>query len=59
MRTLTDQELRQAPQALLDFAQRLECTLVTTDGQPVLMAVPLANGRPPAGRAGGPGGAVV
>jgi predicted HTH domain antitoxin len=46
MHTLTDQELRHAPQALLDVAQRHECTLVTTDGQPVLMAVPLANGIP-------------
>ena len=46
MHTLTDQELRQAPQTLLDDAQRNECTLVTTGGQPVLMAVPLANGRP-------------
>lgn len=46
MHTLTDQELRQAPQALLDVAHRQQCTLVTTNGQPVLMAVPLADGRP-------------
>jgi Uncharacterised protein family (UPF0175) len=46
MHTLTDQEFRQTPQALLDDARRSECTIVTTDGQPILMTVPLANGKP-------------
>ena len=46
MHTLTDDELRNAPQALLDEARRGEVTLITTGGQPVAMAMPLADGRP-------------
>ena len=46
MRTLTDDELRRAPQTLLDDARRGEVTLITTAGRPVVLAVPLADGRP-------------
>lgn len=46
MHTLTDQDLRSAPQALLDQALRGEITLITRNGHPMLMAVPLADGRP-------------
>ena len=46
MHTLTDDELRREPQALLDDARRGEVTLITTAGRPVVLAVPLADGRP-------------
>jgi len=46
MHTLTDDELRREPQTLLDDARRGEVTLITTAGRPVVMAVPLADGRP-------------
>jgi predicted HTH domain antitoxin len=46
MHTLTDDELRHAPQRLLDDAHRGVAVLVTTDGQPTLMAVPLQAGAP-------------
>lgn len=45
MHTLTDQELQRDPQALLDDALRGEITLITRHGQPMVMAVPLADGR--------------
>lgn len=44
MHTLTDDDLKQAPQRLLDDAQRGEASLVTQDGKPVLLAVPLGKG---------------
>ncbi|MEO8298914.1 MAG: UPF0175 family protein [Burkholderiales bacterium] len=46
MHTLTDDELQREPSRLLDDAHRGEITLVTTDGQPVLVAVPLDAGGP-------------
>ena len=41
MHTLTDDELRREPQTLLDETQRGEVTIVTVDGQSVMMALPL------------------
>lgn len=46
MHTLTDEELRHAPQRLLDDASRGVAVLVTTNGKPTLMAVPLQTGAP-------------
>jgi predicted HTH domain antitoxin len=46
MLTLTDDDLRRDPQALLDDAHRGQVTLVTTGGQAVMMAVPLVDGAP-------------
>jgi predicted HTH domain antitoxin len=46
MHTLTDDELKREPAQLLDDAQRGQITVVTTDGRPVMMAVPLENGAP-------------
>jgi len=46
MHTLTDHELRREPQTLLDKTQRGELTMVTVDGQAVMMVVPLDNGVP-------------
>jgi predicted HTH domain antitoxin len=46
MHTLTDEELKSAPLALLDHAHRDQATLVTVDGLAVMMAVPLDNGQP-------------
>lgn len=43
MHTLTDQDLRHEPQALLDGARRGQATLVTSDGQPVMLALPLGD----------------
>jgi antitoxin (DNA-binding transcriptional repressor) of toxin-antitoxin stability system len=45
MHTRTDQEVWRAPQALLDDARRGEIMPVTSDGRPVPVAVPLADGR--------------
>lgn len=49
MHTLTDDELKREPAQLLDDAQRGQVTVVTTDGQAVLMTVPLDNGAPAPG----------
>jgi hypothetical protein len=46
MRTLTDQEFLRSPQALLDDEHRSAATLLTVQGQPALLAVPLNNGVP-------------
>jgi predicted HTH domain antitoxin len=44
MHTLTSDELTQQPQRLLDEARRGEPALVTRNGAPVLLAVPLGPG---------------
>jgi predicted HTH domain antitoxin len=49
MHTLTDDELKREPAQLLDDAYRGQITLVTTDGQAVLITVPLENGAPAPG----------
>jgi predicted HTH domain antitoxin len=41
MHTLTDDELKREPQSLLDDAHRGESTLVTADGQAIMMTLPL------------------
>lgn len=46
MHTLTVEELQRAPEQLLADARRGEVTVVTTNGQPMLLAVPLAGGVP-------------
>ncbi|MDZ7592025.1 MAG: UPF0175 family protein [Rubrivivax sp.] len=46
MHTLTEEDFLRAPEQLLADARRGEVVLVTTDGQPMMMAVPLANGVP-------------
>ena len=46
MHTLTDEDLQRAPQQLLAGARRGQITVVTTDGRPMMMAVPLADGAP-------------
>ena len=46
MRTLTAEDLQRAPQQLLADARRGVVTLVTTDGRPMLLAVPLTDGVP-------------
>ncbi len=43
MHTLTDDQLKREPQAMLDDALRGELTLVTAAGQAVLMALPLGS----------------
>jgi len=49
MHTLTDDELKREPARLLNDAHRGQVTIVTTDGQAVLMTVPLENGAPAPG----------
>lgn len=44
MHTLTDDDLKRQPQALLDDAQRGEPALVTVNGEAVMMTVPLGKG---------------
>jgi predicted HTH domain antitoxin len=44
MHTLTADDLSRQPLRLLDDAQRGEPALVTRDGEPVLLAVPLGKG---------------
>lgn len=44
MHTLTAEEFSRQPQQLVDDAQRGEPALVTRDGEPVFMAVPLGKG---------------
>lgn len=46
MQTLTEDDLQRAPQQLLADARRGELTVVTTDGRPVMLAVPIADGAP-------------
>lgn len=46
MLTLTDEDLQRAPQQLLSDARRGELTVITTDGRPMMLAVPLADGAP-------------
>lgn len=41
MHTLTSEDLEREPQRLLDDAQRGETNLVTRDGAPLLVVVPL------------------
>jgi antitoxin (DNA-binding transcriptional repressor) of toxin-antitoxin stability system len=41
MHTLTADDLTSQPQRLIDDARRGEVALVTSDGEPVLLAVPL------------------
>lgn len=49
MHTLTDDELKREPAQLLNDAHRGQVTIVTTDGQAVLMTVPLESGAPAPG----------
>ena len=44
MHTLSDTELKSAPQSLIEGAQRGEPAIVTVAGEPVMMAVPLTPG---------------
>ena len=44
MLTLTDEELRRAPEALFDHEHQGQLTVVTTNGQPVVLALPLGGG---------------
>ena len=44
MHTLTDDDLKRAPQQLIDGAQRGEPAIVTVAGEPVMLAVPLGKG---------------
>ena len=46
MHTLTDDELQRQPGRLLDDAQRGEPALVTVNGEPVMLTVPLGKGLP-------------
>ncbi len=46
MHTLTDEDLQRAPQQLLADARRGELTVVTSNGRPMMLAVPLADGAP-------------
>ena len=41
MHTLSDDELRRQPQVVLDDAKRGESALVTVDGEPMMLALPL------------------
>ena len=45
MHTLTTDELKRCPCQLLEDADRGELAVVTRDGEPVLLAVPLGRGR--------------
>lgn len=44
MHTLTDDDLKRQPQAMLDDARRGEPALVTVNGEAVMMTVPLGKG---------------
>jgi prevent-host-death family protein len=46
MQSITADELKRQPELLIDGAQRGEPALVTRDGEPVLLAVPLGRGMP-------------
>jgi predicted HTH domain antitoxin len=49
MHTLTDDDIKREPTLLLEDAQRGQVTVVTTNGQALLMTVPLDNGVPAPG----------
>ena len=44
MLTLTDDELRRTPDTLFDNEHQGQLTVVTTNGQPVVLALPLGSG---------------
>jgi len=44
MHTLTDDDVKRQPSRMLDDAQRGEPALVTVNGQPLMMTVPLGKG---------------
>lgn len=44
MHTLTDEDLKRAPQQLIDDALRGEAAIVTVSGEVLMMAVPLGKG---------------
>lgn len=44
MHTLTADELNREPQQLIDDARRGQAAIVTVEGEPVMMAVPLGKG---------------
>lgn len=44
MQTLTADDLNRQPQRLIDDAQRGDPAIVTVDGEPVLLALPLGKG---------------
>ena len=44
MHTLTDDDLKRAPQQLIDGVQRGEPAIVTVAGEPVMLTVPLGKG---------------
>jgi predicted HTH domain antitoxin len=46
MHTLTDEDLQRAPEKLLADARRGELSMVTAQGVPLMLAVPLVNGSP-------------
>ena len=46
MHTLTDEDLTRAPAQLLADARRGELSMVTAQGVPLLLAVPLVDGSP-------------
>jgi prevent-host-death family protein len=48
MHTLTDDDLKRQPAQMLDDARRGEPALVTVNGEPVMMTVPLGKGTEPA-----------
>ena len=49
MHTLTDDDIRREPSQLLDDAQRGQVTVVTIQGQALLMTLPLDHGAPAPG----------
>ena len=49
MHTLTDDDIRREPSQLLDDAQRGQVTVVTSQGQALLMTLPLDHGAPAPG----------
>jgi predicted HTH domain antitoxin len=46
MHTLTEEQYKQSPLAVVDAEHRDQATLVTVQGQAALLAVPLHNGAP-------------
>lgn len=44
MHTLSDEDLNRQPQQLLDDARRGEPAIVTVDGEPVMLTLPLGRG---------------
>ena len=49
MHNLTDDDIRREPSQLLDDAQRGQVTVVTSQGQALLMTLPLDHGAPAPG----------